>query len=88
MDNLNIQALLTKGSLLSSVKRKSEAIDHYREVIRLSPFNYDGNKGGCMYVADRVEGLPRGVGVREDIRLSPFNYDGNKGVGLGDISIF
>ncbi|CAB4031267.1 anaphase-promoting complex subunit 7-like, partial [Paramuricea clavata] len=45
MDNLNIQALLTKGSLLSSVKRKSEAIDHYREVIRLSPFNYDGNKG-------------------------------------------
>ncbi len=47
MDNLNIQALLTKGSLLSSVKRKSEAIDHYREVVRLSPFNYEGNKGRC-----------------------------------------
>ena len=49
MDNLNIQALLTKGSLLSSVKRKSEAIDHYREVVRLSPFNYEGNKGRCDY---------------------------------------
>ena len=48
MDTSNIQALLTKGSLLSSLTRKNEAIDHYREVIRLSPFNYDGNKGGCM----------------------------------------
>ncbi|XP_028400732.1 anaphase-promoting complex subunit 7-like [Dendronephthya gigantea] len=45
IDNQNIQALLTKGSLLSCVKRKSEAIDHYREVIRLSPYNYDANKG-------------------------------------------
>ena len=45
MDTSNIQALLTKGSLLSSLTRKNEAIDHFREVIRLSPFNYDGNKG-------------------------------------------
>ncbi|XP_046840644.1 anaphase-promoting complex subunit 7-like isoform X2 [Xenia sp. Carnegie-2017] len=55
MDNQNIQALLTKGSLLSSVKRKNEAIDHYREVTRLSPNNYEGNKGliECYLASNR-----------------------------------
>ena len=41
----NFFHILLLGSLLSSVKRKNEAIDHYREVTRLSPNNYEGNKG-------------------------------------------
>lgn len=45
IDGRNIQALLAKGALLSSLKRKREAIDHYREVLRLSPVNYEANKG-------------------------------------------
>lgn len=55
IDNQNIQALLTKGALLSSLKRKREAIDHYREALRLSPLNYEANKGliECFVTSSR-----------------------------------
>lgn len=56
------------GSLLSSLKRKREAIDHYREAMRLSPLNYEANKGtiSCTF---KFQKLNFNIKVEKDVKL-------------------
>ena len=45
LDNTKIQALLLKGLALYKMKRYTDSLVHYKEVVRLFPYYFEGYKG-------------------------------------------
>jgi len=45
IDNHNVEGLLLKGAALLELKKMQEAIMHFREAIRLSPYRFEAYKG-------------------------------------------
>ncbi|KAK2170518.1 hypothetical protein LSH36_2g01059 [Paralvinella palmiformis] len=61
IDNHNVEGLLLKGAALLELKKMQEAIMHFREAIRLSPYRFEAYKGlvDCFLASHRFrEAIP------------------------------
>lgn len=45
IDSRNVQALVLKASLLQALEKQQEALLHFREAVKLAPWNFEAQKG-------------------------------------------
>lgn len=55
IDSRNVQALVLKASLLQALEKQQEALLHFREAVKLAPWNFEAQKGlvECYMAAKR-----------------------------------
>lgn len=55
IDSRNVQALVLKASLLQALEKQQEALLHFREAVKMAPWNFEAQKGlvECYMAAKR-----------------------------------